>query len=73
MQPETTEPKTPVIQVGDWVQVKVHKRKWTEPRWTGTFEVAKCTLLAVQVKGETGANWHHLTHCVPSPPTSRIL
>uniref|UniRef100_A0A8C7UJW7 Murine leukemia virus integrase C-terminal domain-containing protein n=1 Tax=Oncorhynchus mykiss TaxID=8022 RepID=A0A8C7UJW7_ONCMY len=26
------------VKVGDWVRVKVHKRKWLEPRWTGPYE-----------------------------------
>ena len=29
----------PKVKVGDWVRVKVHKRKWPEPRWTGPYEV----------------------------------
>ena len=58
---------------GDWVQVKVHKIKWSEPRWTGPYEVIERTSHVVHVKGKTGANWHHLTHCVPASPPSCAL
>ncbi|KAK9543321.1 hypothetical protein VZT92_001108 [Zoarces viviparus] len=61
------------IQVGDWVRVKVHKRKWTDPRWTGPYEVKEVTSHSVQVKGKSGAHWHHLTHCVPAPVPTRTL
>ncbi|XP_055771336.1 uncharacterized protein LOC129847611 [Salvelinus fontinalis] len=27
------------VQVGSWVRVKVHSRKWTEPRWKGPYQV----------------------------------
>lgn len=55
------------------MRVKVHKRKWLEPRWTGPFEVVEVTSHTVQVKGKAGANWHHLTHCAPAQPPSRTL
>ena len=61
------------VKVGDWVRVKVHKRKWTEPRWLGTYEVREVTSHSVQVKGKAGAAWHHLTHCAPAPTPSRDL
>lgn len=70
--PEATHQEVPVLHVGDWVRVKVHKRKWHEPRWTGPYQVTECTSHAVQVKGKAGANWHHLTHCVPTSPPSQI-
>lgn len=66
---ETTTAETPV-KPGDWVRVKVHKRKWTDPRWTGPWEVIASTSHALQVKGKSGANWHHLTHCAPADPPS---
>ncbi|KAM8908083.1 uncharacterized protein AB9W97_005629 [Spinachia spinachia] len=59
--------------VGDWVRVKVHKRKWKDPRWTGPYEVKEVTTHSVQVKGKSGAPWHHLTHCAPAPSPSRTL
>ncbi|KAK6324646.1 hypothetical protein J4Q44_G00039880 [Coregonus suidteri] len=39
------------VKVGDWVRVKVHKRKWLEPRWTGPYEVKEVTSHSVQVRG----------------------
>ncbi|CAB1326813.1 unnamed protein product, partial [Coregonus sp. 'balchen'] len=38
------------VKVGDWVRVKVHKRKWLEPRWTGPYEVKEVTSHSVQVR-----------------------
>ena len=65
---------TPVpVRPGDWVRVKVHKRKWPDPRWTGPWEVTECTSHAIRVKGRTGAIWYHLTHCVPADPPSWTL
>ncbi|CAB1332840.1 unnamed protein product, partial [Coregonus sp. 'balchen'] len=61
------------VKVGDWVRVKVHKRKWLEPRWTGPYEVKEVTSHSVQVRGKSGVPWHHLTHCTPAPTPSRSL
>lgn len=46
------------MNVGDWVQVKIRKRKWIEPRWTGAHELIECTSHAGHVKGKAGASWH---------------
>ena len=71
---DETQMETPVpVRPGDWVRVRVHKRKWPDPRWTGPWEVTEVTSHAIRVKGKTGANWHHLTHCVPADPPSRTL
>ena len=71
---DETPKETPVtVKPGDWVRVRVHKRKLPDHRWTGPWEVTECTSHAIQVKGKTGANWHHLTHCVPADPPSRTL
>jgi len=43
------------VKIGDWVRVRVHKRKWTEPRWTGLYEVKEVTSHMVQVKGKAEA------------------
>ncbi|XP_062864415.1 protein NYNRIN-like [Trichomycterus rosablanca] len=61
------------VKPGDWVRVKVHKRKWSEPRWSGPWEVTEVTTHTVKVKGKKGAVWHHLTHCVPATAPSRSL
>ncbi|XP_034084287.1 protein NYNRIN-like [Gymnodraco acuticeps] len=70
--PEETPEETPV-RPGDWVRLKVHKRKWAEPRWTGPWEVVERTSHALRIKGKKGANWHHLTHCRPAQAPSRKL
>ncbi|KAL3971445.1 REST corepressor 1 [Sarotherodon galilaeus] len=59
------------------VWLKVIKRKWKEPRWTGPYEVAARTATAVQLKGK-GDTWFHWTQCAaadeslvdedPAPP-----
>ncbi|XP_065327540.1 uncharacterized protein LOC135933327 [Pelmatolapia mariae] len=44
------------------VWLKVIKRKWKEPRWTGPYEVTARTATAVRLKGK-GENWYHWTQC----------
>ncbi|XP_042158817.1 uncharacterized protein LOC121840346 [Oncorhynchus tshawytscha] len=69
----TGDPEQLRVKVGGWVRIKVHKRKWADPRWTGPYEVKEVTSHSVQVKGKSGAPWHHLTHCTPAPTPSRTL
>lgn len=38
-------PETPLT--AEWVLLKVVKRKWSEPRWTGPYKVVERTLRAV--------------------------
>ncbi|KAL4000724.1 KRAB domain-containing zinc finger protein [Sarotherodon galilaeus] len=61
------------------VWLKVIKRKWKEPRWTGPYEVMARTATAVQLKGK-GDTWFHWTQCAaadeslvdedPAPPNT---
>ncbi|KAL3978921.1 F-box and leucine-rich repeat protein 13 [Sarotherodon galilaeus] len=44
------------------VWLKVIKRKWKEPRWTGPYEVTARTATAVQLKGK-GDTWFYWTQC----------
>ncbi|XP_019218096.1 uncharacterized protein LOC109203239 isoform X3 [Oreochromis niloticus] len=44
------------------VWLKVIKRKWKEPRWTGPYEVTARTATAVRLKGK-GDTWFHWTQC----------
>lgn len=37
------------IHVGDWVRVKVHSRKWTEPRWEGPYQVKEVSSHSLRV------------------------
>ncbi|XP_058501431.1 LOW QUALITY PROTEIN: uncharacterized protein LOC131469970 [Solea solea] len=59
------------IHVTPRVYLKVLKRKWTEPRWTGPFTVTERTSHAVRLAGK-GDTWYHLSQCSPdkgsSPP-----
>ena len=70
-QKEPAEGNVPSVEPGDWVRLKVHKRKWTEPRWIGPFEVVAKTSHALQVRGHTKTKWHHLTHCLPADPPAK--
>lgn len=63
------------------VWLKVIKRKWKEPRWTGPFEVTARTATAVQLRGKSD-NWYHWTQCAaaddrlvdetPNPLNTRV-
>ncbi|KAL3969276.1 trafficking protein particle complex subunit 9 [Sarotherodon galilaeus] len=58
----TVERVTPEAKV---VWLKVIKRKWKEPRWTGPYEVIARTTTAVQLKGK-GDTWYHWSQCAPA-------
>lgn len=45
-----------------WVWLKVYKRKWNEPRWTGPFKVVTRTSHAFQLRGK-GETWYHWSQC----------
>lgn len=53
--------------------MKVHKRKWHDPRWTGPWEVVLATSHAVKVKKPGDELWHHLNLCAPAKVPSRTL
>ncbi|KAK0134687.1 Gag-Pol polyprotein [Merluccius polli] len=40
----------------EWVLLKVIKRKWSEPRWTGPYRVTERTSHAVRLDGKEAAN-----------------
>lgn len=44
------------------VWLKVSKRKWRDPRWTGPFEETARTTSAVRLKGK-GETWFHWSQC----------
>lgn len=45
------------------VYLKVLKRQWAEPRWTGPHEVVELTSYAVRLKGRK--HWYHLIQMAP--------
>ncbi|CAJ1053452.1 uncharacterized protein LOC115060955 isoform X1 [Xyrichtys novacula] len=60
------------LPITDWVLLRVIKRKWSEPRWTGPFQVTERTSHAVRLdrKGDT---CFHLTQCAPAVTPQRSL
>nr|XP_015797242.2 uncharacterized protein LOC107373618 [Nothobranchius furzeri] len=56
----------------DWVLLKVTKRKWTEPRWTGPFRITERTSHAVRLDGK-GDTWYHWTQCAATDEPQRTL
>ncbi|XP_029384988.1 uncharacterized protein LOC115060953 isoform X1 [Echeneis naucrates] len=61
-----------VIPGQEWVLLKVHKRKWTEPRWTGPFQVTERTSHAVRLKGK-GDTWYHWSQCAAAEEPLRTV
>lgn len=49
------------IEPGDYVYVRVYRRKWNEGRREGPFRVILATPTAVKVAGRKF--WYHLNHC----------
>ncbi len=56
----------------DWVLLKVIKRKWSEPRWTGPYKVVERTSHAVRLQGK-GDSWYHWSQCAAADPPTRTL
>ncbi|XP_062284313.1 uncharacterized protein LOC133990154 [Scomber scombrus] len=56
----------------DWVLLKVIKRKWSEPRWTGPFKVVERTSHALRLQGK-GDSWYHWSQCAATDPPIRTL
>ncbi|XP_028277990.1 uncharacterized protein LOC114446543 [Parambassis ranga] len=53
---ETESPDGATPHTAEWVLLKVIKRKWSEPRWTGPYQVVERTSHAVRLKGK-GDTW----------------
>lgn len=52
------------VSVGDKVYIKVKGRPhWSEPRWTGPYQVIQVTDRAVKTDRPGDSNWHHFAHC----------
>ena len=56
----------------EWVQLKVIKRKWSHPRWTGPFRVVERTSHAVRLQGK-GETWYHWSQCAAADEPRRSL
>ncbi|XP_061555335.1 uncharacterized protein K02A2.6-like [Phycodurus eques] len=61
-----------VMHESEFVWLKVIKRKWSEPRWTGPHEVTERTSSAVRPQGK-GDTWYHLTSTRPAKTPSRQI
>uniref|UniRef100_A0A674N7B2 Murine leukemia virus integrase C-terminal domain-containing protein n=1 Tax=Takifugu rubripes TaxID=31033 RepID=A0A674N7B2_TAKRU len=53
----------------EYLLLKVLKRKWQEPRWTGPHRVTARTDTAVRLEGK-GDTWYHLSQCAKVPKTA---
>ncbi|KAK3546788.1 hypothetical protein QTP86_001940 [Hemibagrus guttatus] len=53
------------VKPGDWVYVKVFKRRWNKPRRVGPLKVILATPIALKVKRKNA--WFHLNHCCRAP------
>ncbi|KAI4888718.1 hypothetical protein NFI96_003920 [Prochilodus magdalenae] len=60
------------VPTAEWVLLKVLKRKWSEPRWTGPYQVTERTSHAVRLKGK-GDTWYHWSQCVAAEAPTRSL
>ncbi|XP_039679499.1 protein NYNRIN [Perca fluviatilis] len=56
----------------EWVLLRVIKRKWSEPRWTGPFQVNERTTHAVRLRGK-GDTWFHWSQCAAAEEPQRSL
>uniref|UniRef100_A0A0F8AK73 Uncharacterized protein n=1 Tax=Larimichthys crocea TaxID=215358 RepID=A0A0F8AK73_LARCR len=56
----------------EWVLLRVTKRKWSEPRWTGPFQVTERTSHAVRLRGK-GDTWFHWSQCAAAEEPQRSL
>ncbi|XP_026043069.1 uncharacterized protein LOC113033468 [Astatotilapia calliptera] len=68
-QQELKEAATPGM---DYVLLKVTKRKWAEPRWTGPYRITERTSHAVRLEGK-GDTWFHYTQCAAATEPGRTL
>ncbi|XP_029685830.1 uncharacterized protein K02A2.6-like [Takifugu rubripes] len=55
----------------EYLLLKVLKRKWQEPRWTGPHRVTARTDTAIWFEGR-GDTWFHLSQCAKVPKTADV-
>ncbi|KAG8012274.1 hypothetical protein GBF38_019964, partial [Nibea albiflora] len=66
------EGKVTVCPEAEWVLLKVIKRKWSEPRWTGPYKVTERTSHTVRLRGK-GETWFHWSQCAGLEEPQRSL
>uniref|UniRef100_A0A674P6B2 Murine leukemia virus integrase C-terminal domain-containing protein n=1 Tax=Takifugu rubripes TaxID=31033 RepID=A0A674P6B2_TAKRU len=67
----SSEDARPDLAGEEYLLVKVLKRKWQEPRWTGPHRVTARTDTAVRFEGR-GDTWYHLSQCAKVPKTADV-
>ncbi|XP_062413629.1 uncharacterized protein LOC134105129 isoform X2 [Pungitius pungitius] len=72
VQDRTGGQNTPDPHTTAWVLLRVIKRKWSEPRWTGPYQVEERTSHAVRLRGK-GDTWYHWSQCAPADEPGRTL
>ncbi|XP_056138387.1 uncharacterized protein LOC130114543 [Lampris incognitus] len=65
-------PTGTTLPTAKWVLLRVIKRKWSEPRWTGPYEVTERTSHAVRLKGK-GTTRYHWSQCAAAKEPGRTL
>ena len=63
-------PEGSKLPTAEWVLLRVIKRKWSEPRWTGPFQVTERNSHAVRLRGK-GDTWFHWSQCTAAEEPGR--
>ncbi|XP_042265492.1 uncharacterized protein LOC121895974 [Thunnus maccoyii] len=70
LQRDRGQERAEVVPTADWVRLRVIKRKWSEPRWTGPYRVTERTSHAVRLQGK-GDTWFHWSQCTAAEEPRR--
>ncbi|CAB1318619.1 unnamed protein product [Coregonus sp. 'balchen'] len=59
--------------IGNTLRIKVHSRKWTEPRWEGPYQVKEVSSHSLRVDSKKKDTWYHRTHCAKDSTPNRTI